>query len=52
MAARGSNARKKDKRRRHAKTRKAMAEASAQNAQDRTQQAQPRRAAADKSGRS
>jgi hypothetical protein len=38
MAARGSNARKKAKRRRHAKTRKAAAEAAATVNQDRTQQ--------------
>jgi hypothetical protein len=49
MAARGSNARKKDKRRRHAKSRKAAAETIAQNAQDRPQ---PRRPTSDKAGRS
>lgn len=46
MAARGSNARKKDKRRRHAGTRKAQREAAAQIAQDRPQQ--PRRPTSDK----
>jgi hypothetical protein len=45
MAARGSNARKKEKRRRHAKTRKAQREAAAQVIQERPQ---GRRAAAEK----
>jgi hypothetical protein len=43
MAARGKNAKKKDKRRRHANTRKLEREASAANAPFR---AEPRRAAA------
>ncbi len=38
MGARGMNGRKKDKRRRHAKTRKANAEATAAAQENRTQQ--------------
>jgi hypothetical protein len=41
MAARGSNARKKDKRRRHAGTRKAQREAAALVTQERPQPRRP-----------
>lgn len=49
MGAMGMNAKKKDKRRRHAKTRKASREVMAANAESRQQQ--PRRAPSQSSNR-